>query len=93
MSAGARVAIFACLTLLALPDSTLRAQKSNKEKYYPGKPGVYDQLVKAPAKAAKRSNPLENDPDAVPGGAKLYDQHCAECHGELAEGSGKKVSD
>jgi cytochrome c oxidase cbb3-type subunit 2 len=32
---------------------------------------------------------MEADPDAVAAGGKLFGQHCAECHGEMAEG-GKK---
>lgn len=47
---------------------------------------LYAELAKAPAKAAARRNPLEHDADAIPGGAKLFAQHCAECHGETAEG-------
>jgi len=50
---------------------------------------VYAELKKAPAKAAARQNPLESDPDAVAGGAKLFERHCAECHGATADG-GKK---
>ncbi len=50
---------------------------------------VYAELAKAPKKAAARHNPLENDHDAPIAGAKLFAQHCAECHGETAEG-GKK---
>ena len=50
---------------------------------------VYAELAKAPAKAAARKNPLEKDPEAVGGGAKLFELHCAECHGATAEG-GKK---
>lgn len=50
---------------------------------------VYAELAKAPRKAAARRNPLASDPDAVAAGAKLFDEHCAECHGEMAEG-GKK---
>lgn len=49
----------------------------------------YTELAKAPPKAAARRNPLENDPEAVAAGGKLFGQHCAECHGETAEG-GKK---
>ena len=49
----------------------------------------YAELAKAPAKASARHNPLEADPDAVAAGGKLFDQHCAECHGDTAEG-GKK---
>jgi len=51
---------------------------------------VYAELAKAPPKAAARSNPLATDPEAVAAGAKLFGLHCAECHGETAEG-GKKA--
>jgi len=51
---------------------------------------VYAELAKAPKKAIARPNPLEADPDAVAAGGKLFDLHCAECHGEMAEG-GKKA--
>jgi mono/diheme cytochrome c family protein len=51
---------------------------------------VYAELAKAPKKAIARPNPLEADPDAAAAGAKLSDLHCAECHGEMAEG-GKKA--
>ena len=53
---------------------------------------VYAELAKAPKKAAARRNPLESDPDAVPVGRKLFEQHCAECHGEDAEGTRKAPS-
>ncbi len=53
---------------------------------------LYAELAKAPAKAVARRNPLEKDPDAIPAGAKLFAQHCAECHGESGEGGkGKKA--
>lgn len=51
---------------------------------------VYAELAKAPQKAAARLNPLASDPDAVTAGGKLFALHCAECHGEMAEG-GKKA--
>jgi len=50
---------------------------------------VYAELAKAPKKAVERHNPMESDTEAVAAGAKLYDLHCSECHGELATG-GKK---
>jgi mono/diheme cytochrome c family protein len=53
---------------------------------------VYAELTKAPKKAIARRNPMEKDPDAEAAGANLYDQHCAECHGELAEGTHKGPS-
>jgi mono/diheme cytochrome c family protein len=51
---------------------------------------IYTALQTAPHKAAARPNPLENDSSAVPAGAKLFDLHCAECHGQMAQG-GKKA--
>lgn len=53
---------------------------------------VYAELAKAPRKAAARQNPLDADPDAVAAGAKLFGLHCAECHGEMAEGGRKAPS-
>jgi mono/diheme cytochrome c family protein len=50
---------------------------------------VYAELAKAPKKAVERHNPLATDPDAVAAGGKLFEMHCAECHGDTAEG-GKK---
>jgi mono/diheme cytochrome c family protein len=50
---------------------------------------VFAELAKAPKKAVARPNPLEADPDAVKAGAKLFAMHCAECHGEMAEGEKK----
>lgn len=50
---------------------------------------VYAELRKAPAKATAKRNPLESDPEAVAAGAKLFEIHCAECHGATADG-GKK---
>jgi mono/diheme cytochrome c family protein len=51
---------------------------------------VYAELAKVPSKAAARRNPLQSDPDAVAAGAKLFALHCAECHGDTADG-GKKA--
>lgn len=50
---------------------------------------AYAEIAKVPEKARARRNPLENDADAIPAGGKLFAQHCAECHGDHAEG-GKK---
>lgn len=44
-------------------------------------------FVRVPEKARLRSNPLEKDPHAIAAGRKLFGQHCAECHGAVAEGS------
>jgi mono/diheme cytochrome c family protein len=55
-------------------------------------PVIYAELQKAPEKARNRPNPLQNDADAVAAGAILFAQHCAECHGNSAEGSRKAPS-
>jgi mono/diheme cytochrome c family protein len=49
----------------------------------------YSEIGKAPEKARAKRNPLEKDPDAVAAGRILFEQRCAECHGDHAEG-GKK---
>jgi mono/diheme cytochrome c family protein len=40
---------------------------------------------------------LANDPDAIPAGRKLYDRHCASCHGSSGEhgrkGPGLRAAD
>jgi mono/diheme cytochrome c family protein len=49
----------------------------------------YAALREAPEKARERKNPFEGDTRAVAVGAKLFEQHCAECHGGMAEGTRK----
>jgi len=44
-------------------------------------------LATAPERARARQNPMERDPDAVAAGGKLFEQHCAECHGQKANGT------
>lgn len=61
-----------------------RSQSAAKDDF------TYAPLAKVPKKAAARRNPLEKDLDAVAAGSKLFGQHCAECHRELAQG-GKKA--
>ena len=50
--------------------------------------GVLGAIAKAPAKARTWKNPYGDDLGAIAAGAKLYRQHCAECHGEDARGMG-----
>ncbi|HKV62106.1 MAG TPA: cytochrome c [Candidatus Acidoferrum sp.] len=84
-----------CASLLVV--SVVLAQSGNSDKppavtapKYD--PTIYAELQKAPEKARKRANPLQNDPDAVLAGGILFEQHCAECHGNAAEGSRKAPS-
>jgi mono/diheme cytochrome c family protein len=76
--------LFAAVFLIGIA----QAQTDNSRTPSPAK-SVYGELAKVPAKAAGRHNPLEADPEAVAAGAKLFEQHCAECHGANADG-GKK---
>ena len=84
-----------CASLLAV--SVLLAQSRNPDKPSVDaapkyNPSIYEELQKAPEKARNRANPLQNDPDAIAAGAILFEQHCAECHGNSAEGSRKAPS-
>lgn len=76
--------LLAALLLVGIAE----AQTDNSRTQTPAK-SVYAELAKVPAKAAGRHNPLEADPEAVAAGGKLFEQHCAECHGVNADG-GKK---
>jgi len=46
-------------------------------------------LERAPATAASWANPFAGDPRAIRAGHKLFQRHCAECHGDNALGRGK----
>jgi len=77
--------------------SVVPAQSQNSDKPPVGAapkydPAIYAELQKAPEKARKRGNPLQNDPDAVAAGAILFEQRCAECHGDAARGGVKAPS-
>ena len=39
-------------------------------------------LASVPASAPERLNPFGESPDAVAAGRKLFQRHCAECHGD-----------
>jgi mono/diheme cytochrome c family protein len=38
--------------------------------------------------AAKLKNPVAASADSIASGRKLYDRHCAECHGDTGKGDG-----
>jgi mono/diheme cytochrome c family protein len=81
----------ACLSLLACAAlSAVSLALANEQKNWNEKADVYAELGKAPEKARNRANPLENDPEAVAAGRLLFEDHCAECHGDNAEG-GKRA--
>jgi mono/diheme cytochrome c family protein len=49
-------------------------------------------LKHVPEADRKRVNPLAGQADAIAGGARIFDDHCAKCHGEDAMGHGKRPS-
>ena len=52
-------------------------------------PRAHDEGWVAPSKASTKANPLANDPGAVGGGEKLFQQRCASCHGPDGRGTSK----
>jgi mono/diheme cytochrome c family protein len=56
------------------------------------KKSTYAALAEAPEKAREKTNPFEGDRQAVAAGGRLFEQHCAECHGPKAGGTRKGPS-
>lgn len=56
------------------------------------KKSKYAAMTEAPEKAREKRNPLEGDSQAIAAGGKLFEQHCAECHGVKAGGTRHGVS-
>ncbi len=83
-------ALLCASLMLANGQNAARDNKPNDDKSKDNKSAeIYAELAKAPEKARKRANPLENDPEAIAAGRLLFEDHCVECHGDKAEG-GKK---
>ncbi len=80
------VAALATSTLLLL---VLQSSAQNSAQVVKHKDYFYEEIAKAPEKARARINPLAADREAVQAGSNLFQQHCAECHGDSADG-GKK---
>lgn len=80
------VAAFAVLTaclVFASSDDPVSTEHDHLQHHH------FAVFAKVPERARARLNPLMRDPEAVPAGRKLFVQHCAECHGETAEGGRK----
>jgi mono/diheme cytochrome c family protein len=54
--------------------------------------GVLLAIARAPQKTRSSLNPYDGQPDAVLAGKKLFEQHCAECHGSNARGQGRAMN-
>jgi mono/diheme cytochrome c family protein len=85
----------ACATVLLLSLSSIIRSNGQQQidncasKLNAKAESVYAEIGKAPEKARAKRNPLEKHPQAPVAGRILFEQHCAECHGDVAEG-GKK---
>lgn len=66
------------------------AAQSKPEKTEPA--ADFSELEKAPAKYRAKANPMAKDKDSIPAGKILFEEHCAECHGENASGTKKAPS-
>ncbi len=49
-------------------------------------------IEKVPPHEHDRANIMASDPDAAAAGRLLFEDHCARCHGNTAEGKGKRPS-
>jgi len=49
-------------------------------------------LARVPASDHQKSNPYEGKPEAIAAGRNIFEEHCAKCHGQNAEGVKKRPS-
>ncbi len=89
LTRGAVIVSIVSAMVFGLLTFAVAAQPADADKK---EDSVYTPLTKAPKKAVTRRNPLEDDPRAVAAGEKLFGLHCAECHGEMAQGGRKAPS-
>jgi mono/diheme cytochrome c family protein len=54
---------------------------------------VNPQEWKAPARAARKKNPVPADADSIAAGKAVYSQNCLSCHGQLGRGDGPAAKD
>jgi mono/diheme cytochrome c family protein len=83
---SALVALFAGGVVVGFAQSEDPASSEKDRSHH----NYFAEFAKVPEKARAKSNPLAQDPGAPVAGRKLFEQHCAECHGSTAEG-GKKA--
>lgn len=81
-----RIFILLLLASCALYSPRAAARGASKAKPR-SKQNLYAVLEKVPAKARLKLNPLDGNADAVLAGSKLFQEHCAECHGTKAAGA------
>jgi len=77
------MALLLCASALALAASPRprQSEKSSSERRFS------DALAAVPEKFRARANPMQAHADAVAAGGKLFEMHCAECHGPKGNGT------
>lgn len=55
--------------------------------------GAAEEEWKAPARAAKKKNPVATDARSLASGKQIYDRECASCHGAGGKGDGPSAKD
>jgi mono/diheme cytochrome c family protein len=68
------------LGLVLIASFAIAARKPKRED------GPAARLSEAPPSSQSLQNPFAGQDEAVAAGRKLYDQHCAQCHGSDARG-------
>jgi len=71
-----------CLALMAMPMLVLVLLAA----------GGGEWLAKVPAREHGKANPLRDQPEAMQAGQLLFAEHCAQCHGQNAEGKKNRPS-
>lgn len=51
-----------------------------------------DWLTQVPDRDRQKTNPYRDQPQAIQAGRLLFADHCAQCHGDTAEGTKKRPS-
>lgn len=51
-----------------------------------------DWMAQVPARDRQKTNPYHDQPQAIEAGRLLFEEHCAECHGQNAQGRNKRPS-
>jgi mono/diheme cytochrome c family protein len=51
-----------------------------------------DWMSEVPARDQQKTNPFRDQPGAIQAGRLLFEDHCAQCHGNNAEGKKKRPS-
>ncbi len=78
-----------CVLAICMAAVTLGAQKPKTAAQPANDDGPVARLKDAPLSSRTLKNPLENNPQAIAAGKKLFQRHCESCHGAQGYGQGR----